>query len=181
MIFTIHLNLYEMLLYLSFSLFYISSAPNWINSGSFLTCRWYSSLFILDRILLKNSRDLSSANFVLRRVRPVDVECFPPTWSRIKHIFTCSHSKESLKKNFTYTTRNSVIYISATSSDKKLRRMVHFHHLYVRIKFTLSNVFCQALLLSVLFIGRIIAFWTSFSSEWFRIMCRLMLKIFCSQ
>ena len=141
MSFAIHLNVYEMSLYLSFSLFCISSVPNWISSGSFLTCRWYSSLFIRDKILLKNSQNLSSANYVLRRVRPVDVECFPPTWPRIKHVFTCLYSKESLKKPLAHTTKDSVISITVTSSDKKLWWTVPFHHLYIRIKVTLPNDF----------------------------------------
>ena len=84
---------------------------------------------------------MSSANSVLRRVRPVDVECFPPTWPRIKHVFTCLYSKESLKKTLAHTTRDFVISITVTSSDKKLRWTVPFHHLYVRIKVTLPNDF----------------------------------------
>ena len=98
-------------------------------------------LFIRDKILLKNSQNLSSANSVLRRVRPVDVECFPPTWPRIKHVFTCLYSKESLKKPLAHTTKDSVISITVTSSDKKLWWTVPFHHIYIRIKVTLPNDF----------------------------------------
>ena len=45
------------------------------------------------------------------------------------------------KKTLAHTTRDSVISITVTSSDKKLRWVVPFHHLYVRIKVTLPNDF----------------------------------------
>ena len=48
------------------------------------------------------------------------------------------------KTTLAHTTRGSAISITSTSSDKKLGWVVPFHHLYVRIKVTLSNNFLRS-------------------------------------